>query len=83
VPAFPEIAPVMRDEKVLFPVNVLLSVRSVVLAPLPPAGVAHVPSPRQKVDAEADVPLLRFVTGRLPVTPVERGSPVLLQEGCQ
>ena len=31
-------------------------------------GVAHVPSPRQKVDEEAEVPELRFVTGRLPVT---------------
>jgi hypothetical protein len=33
--------------------------------PPPPAGVAHVPSPRQKVVADALVPLLRFVTGRL------------------
>ena len=41
-----------------------------------PAGVAQVPSPRQKVEAEAAVPLLRFVTGRFPVTPVERGRPV-------
>ena len=30
------------------------------------------PSPRQKVEAEAEVPLLRFVTGRLPETSVER-----------
>lgn len=29
-------------------------------------------SPRQKVVAEAPVPLLRLVTGRLPVTPLER-----------
>src|SRR5882757_9014785 len=43
--------------------------------PLPPDGVAHVPSPRQKVDDEADVPLLRFATGRLPAMPVERGKP--------
>lgn len=43
-----------------------------------PAGVAHVPSPRQNVDEEALVPPLRFATGRLPVTPVERGSPVQL-----
>lgn len=41
-----------------------------------PAGVAHVPSPRQKVVADALVPLLRFVTGRLPVTPVDSGNPV-------
>ena len=33
--------------------------------PPPPAGVAHVPSPRQKVVEDAPVPLLRFVTGRL------------------
>ena len=39
---------------------------------------AHVPSPRQKVAEEAEVPELRFVTGRLPVTPVVRGSPVTL-----
>lgn len=41
-----------------------------------PVGVTHVPSPRQKVVAPALVPLPRFVTGRFPVTPVERGSPV-------
>ena len=34
VPAFPEIEPVMRDEKTLFPVKVLLSARIVVDAPL-------------------------------------------------
>jgi hypothetical protein len=44
----------------------------------PPAGVAHVPSPRQKVVADALVPLLRFVTGRLPVTPVVKGNPMAL-----
>ena len=43
-----------------------------------PAGVAHVPSPRQNVEAEALVPEFRFVTGRLPVTPVVRGKPVVL-----
>ena len=31
-------------------------------------GVAHVPSPRQKVEELAAVPLFRLVTGRLPVT---------------
>jgi hypothetical protein len=35
--------------------------------PPPPLGVAHVPSPRQKVELEALVPLFRFVTGRFPV----------------
>jgi hypothetical protein len=43
-----------------------------------PEGVAHVPSPLQKVEAEADVPLFKFVTGRLPVTPVDNGRPVQL-----
>ena len=44
----------------------------------PPLGVAQVPSPRQKVAEEADVPEFRLVTGRLPVTPVVRGNPVAL-----
>ena len=41
-----------------------------------PAGADQVPSPRQKVDDEAEVPLFRFVTGRLPVIPVLNGNPV-------
>ena len=41
-------------------------------------GVAHVASPRQKVEAEADVPLFKLVTGKLPVTPVVNGKPVAL-----
>jgi hypothetical protein len=41
-----------------------------------PDGVDHVPSPRQKVDEEADEPLLRFPTAKFPVTPVESGNPV-------
>lgn len=49
---------------------------------LEPAGAvvadAHVPSPRQNVEADALVPLLRFVTGRFPVTPVVKGKPVQL-----
>ena len=44
--------------------------------PLP--AVAHVPSPRQNVLDDAAVPLLRLVTGRLPITPVVRGNPVAL-----
>src|SRR6185437_9305028 len=44
----------------------------------PPAGDAHEPSPRQKVDELAPVPDPRFVTGRLPVTPVDSGRPVRL-----
>ena len=39
-------------------------------------GDAQVPSPRQKVDDVAEVPLFKFVTGRLPVTPVVSGKPV-------
>ena len=43
-----------------------------------PAGVAHVPSPRQNVDELALVPEFKLVTGKLPVTPVVRGKPVTL-----
>jgi len=42
----------------------------------PAPAAAHVPSPRQKVDAEAEVPELRLVTGKFPVTPVVKGKPV-------
>src|SRR6185436_8281596 len=41
-------------------------------------AVFHVPSPNHAVLADAPVPLLRFVTGRLPTTPVVRGKPVAL-----
>jgi len=34
------------------------------------------PSPRQNVLADADVPEFKFVTGKLPVTPVVSGNPV-------
>ena len=34
------------------------------------------PSPLQNVVLDAEVPLLRFVTGRFPVTPVVNGKPV-------
>jgi len=37
-----------------------------------PGGAAHVPSPRQKVDALALVPLFKFVTGRFPETSVAK-----------
>jgi len=60
---------------VFIPVFVCAAAR--IISPLP-AGVAHVPSPLQKVVFEAPVPEFRFVTGRLPVTPVVRGSPVAL-----
>ena len=41
-----------------------------------PEGVAHVPSPRQKVVADALTPEFKLVTGKFPVTPVVSGSPV-------
>lgn len=41
-----------------------------------PEGVDQMPSPRQNVDADADVPELRLVTGRFPVTPDVSGRPV-------
>jgi hypothetical protein len=49
-----------------------------ILLPPPPAGVAHVPSPLQKVTDDALVPEFRFPTGRFPVTPVVSGKPVAL-----
>lgn len=42
----------------------------------PTPATAQVPSPRQKVEADAPVPLLRFATGRFPVTPVVSGNAV-------
>ena len=48
------------------------------LVTVPEPAAAQLPSPRQKVDAVAPVPLFRFVTGRLPVTPVVKGRPVAL-----
>jgi hypothetical protein len=45
---------------------------------LDPAGVFHVPSPLQYVDALALVPPFKLPTGKLPVTPVDNGSPVAL-----
>ena len=55
---------------VLVPVATVISalaLDTLVTVP-PPAGVAQVPSPLQKVDELAPVPLLRFATGRLPET---------------
>ena len=49
-----------------------LTIDVVPIVSAPAAGADHVPSPRQNVDDEALVPLLRFVTGRLPVTPLAR-----------
>ena len=49
---------------------------TLVTVPVPAVGVAQAPSPLQKVEAEALVPLFKLVTGKLPVTPVLSGSPV-------
>lgn len=49
----------------------MVSVPAAVTLP-DPAGVAHVPSPRQKVELDADVPLFRLATGKLPVTSATR-----------
>jgi hypothetical protein len=40
--------------------------------PPPPAGVAHVPSPRQNVDELAPVPLFKFAAGKFPATSAVR-----------
>ena len=54
---------------VVVPVTVIGNAALTAVTPPPvPAGVAHTPSPRQKVVADALVPLLRLPTGRLPVT---------------
>ena len=41
-------------------------------------GTAQVPSPRQNVVDDAEVPEFRLPTGKLPTTPVESGRPVAL-----
>ena len=52
------------------PVSGLLNTM-LVTVPLP-GGAAHVPSPRQNVEALADVPEFKLVTGKLPLTSVVR-----------
>ena len=47
---------------------------TLVTDPVPAA--AQLPSPRQNVDALADVPEFKLVTGKFPVTPVLNGRPV-------
>lgn len=59
----------LNSTRVLVP---LVMVVEPMVSPPPAAGAAHVPSPRQNVDADAPVPLLRFPTGRFPVTPFDR-----------
>lgn len=75
-------ASVMVPEPVIGPPDVVRPVvppETATLVTVPaPAGVAHVPSPRQKVEDDADVPEFKFVTGRFPVTPDVRGNPVAL-----
>lgn len=58
--------------------NTLGTVAATLVTVPDPVGDAHVPSPRQNVPAEADVPLFKLVTGKLPVTPVDNGKPVAL-----
>ena len=43
-------------------------------------GVAHVPSPRQNVEADALVPLFKLPTGKLPVTLVAKLTKVVDEE---
>jgi hypothetical protein len=59
------------------PVSPLL-VATLVTVPEPDDGVAQVPSPRQNVVEDALVPPFRLLTDKLPVTPVDSGSPVAL-----
>jgi len=65
--------PSVETAVVLPPITnwLIVSVPPAVTFPLP-AGVAHVPSPLQKVLEDADVPEFRLVTGRFPVTSAER-----------
>lgn len=53
---------------VIGPPVIGLVVEIVLTEPEPP-GTAHVPSPRQKVVALAEVPEFNLATGKLPVTP--------------
>src|SRR3990167_1422894 len=45
--------------------------RAALVPPTSPDTAAHVASPRQKVEEEAEAPLLRLPTGRLPLTSVD------------
>ena len=51
-----------------------LTVKSSGAVAPPPAGVAHVASPRQNVVLLALVPLFKFATGRFPVTPLDKST---------
>jgi len=68
--------PLLPTVIVLF-AEIVFSFSTIGVAP-PPDTVAQTPSPRQNVLELADVPELRLVTGRLPVTPVVNGKPVAL-----
>ena len=78
-----QVAQAMVPVVVMVPPVMGLVVAMLVTVPVP-GGAAHVPSPRQKVEAEALVPLFRFVTGRLPVmsaarfTAAKLGAPAAL-----
>ena len=66
--------PLSRMTVPVVPLYEARSVLTAVLGPVTfpdPAGDAQVPSPRQKVEADAEIPPLRLPTGRLPVTSFE------------
>ena len=46
------------------------------------AGADHMPSPRQNVAEDADVPLFKLVTGKLPVTPVVKRQSRCIGQCC-
>ena len=84
-PVTPEVklTPVTEPLSVKFPELVTAPDRvNPLTVPVPPTevtvpgGTAHVPSPRQNVLVVALVPLFRLPTGKLPVTPVARLTPV-------
>ncbi len=75
------VAQVSVPAPVIVPPPIGLVVATEVTVPAP-AGVAHVPSPRQKVDPEALVPLFRCATPRLPVTSLDARSTAELVSAC-
>lgn len=68
-------APLVQSQSVvpsvvrLTVVGFAAGVDTMVRDPLAPPAVAQVPSPLQKVEDDAPVPLFKFPTGRFPVTP--------------
>src|SRR5882757_1847372 len=83
VPVHPSVKDVEASNAIVGdPPSAKVTFVSSVLVSAEPAGAAtaaHVPSPRQNVEDDAEVPLLRLVTGKLPATCVVR--PILPQFG--